>query len=241
MPLHKRPLFLIAAGLVLIALASSLMAASAFAQMPMAAKRPLAAPIRGEDGSPVLNHAIDADQVTALARLPATVVVGNPKGDVTLYEFYDLNCPYCRKASADLDRLLKADKNVRVVLVPFPVLGVPSIQAGRVEFVAAQKLKPEQFYDFHRKVYAGRGIVDGNRALAVAQEVGLNTQEVIAAANSAEITAAMKSHVKLGDAMGLVATPAWIVKDVAIVGHPGLDALTKAIAAVRTCGKVHCG
>jgi len=231
---------LIVAGLALIVLASTLMAASAFAQMPFAAPRPPAAKILGEDGTPVRNHRINADQVKALARLPKSVVVGNPNGDVTLYEFYDLNCPYCRRASSDLDRLLAADKKLRVVLVPFPVLGVASIQAGRVEFVAAGRFPADRFHIFHRKIFAARGVVDGARALAVAQELGLKPQDVIAEANRDEITDQMKSHVRLGDAMGLVATPAWIAGDVVIVGHPGLEALRKIVAAQRACGKVAC-
>lgn len=239
-PPHRRPEVLLVAGLILVLVTACLMAATAYTEAA-AENRPRAADIRGEDGSPVLNHRIDAGQVAALARLATTVSVGNPDGDVTLYEFYDLNCPYCRRASADLDRLLQADKKVRAVLVPFPVLGVPSIQAGRVEFVAVGKLSPQAFHAFHRGLYAGRGIIDGNRALAAAREAGLQPQDVIEEANKPAITEAMKSHVRLGNAMGLVATPSWIVGDVAIVGHPGYESLKSVVAAMRACGKVRCG
>ena len=88
-------------------------------------------------------------------------------------EFYDLNCPYCRSASGDLDALIAADKKLRLVLVPFPVLGVQSIIAGRVEIAVAKTASPEQFYSFHRKIYEGRGVIDGDRALSVARDLKL--------------------------------------------------------------------
>src|ERR1043166_7155815 len=83
--------------------------------------------ITGMDGTPVMNHVVPVETGEQIAKLPAVVPIGNPKGDVTIYEFYDLNCPYCRKAAVDLRAMLAADKKLDVVLVPFPVLGIPSI------------------------------------------------------------------------------------------------------------------
>jgi protein-disulfide isomerase len=196
--------------------------------------------IAGPDGSPVANHRISAEQAAAVAKLPGVVVVGNPNGDVTLAEFYDLNCPYCRRASADVDALLRGDKNLKVILVPFPVLGVPSIQAGRVELAVRKLSDPKTFYAFHRKIYEGRGVIDGNRALAVANELKIDQQKILAAANDDSITETMKAHVRLGNALNLAATPSFVIKDVAIVGHPGGKSLKALIAAVRKCGQVVC-
>lgn len=196
--------------------------------------------IAGPDGSPVANHRISAEQAEAVTKLPGVVVVGNPKGDVTLAEFYDLNCPYCRRASADVDALIKGDKNLRVILVPFPVLGIASIQAGRVELAVRKLSDPKTFYAFHRKVYEGRGVIDGSRALAVANELKIDQQKLLAAANEDSITETMKAHVRLGNALNLAATPSYVIKDVAIVGHPGGQSLKAVIAAVRKCGQVVC-
>lgn len=195
--------------------------------------------ITADDGTPVANRRVPAELESQIDTLPGTVVVGNPRGDVTLVEFYDLNCPYCRKASADVAELLKQDPQLKVVLVPFPVLGIPSIAAGRVELAVAA-LARERFYEFHRKIYAGRGVVDGDRALAVAGELGLMPPKVIAAANDDTVTEIMKAHVRLGDAMGLAATPSFVIKGAAILGHPGGAALAGIIRAIRTCGKVVC-
>jgi protein-disulfide isomerase len=196
--------------------------------------------ILGMDGTPVLNHVVPVETGDAIAKLPNVVSVGNPKGDVTIYEFYDLNCPYCRKASADLRAMLAADKQLNLVLVPFPVLGIPSIQAGRVEFALAKMASPLKFYLFHQKMFSGRGVVDGERALAAAKELGFEREKVIAAANAEAITDAMKAHVRLGDTLQAQATPSFVVRDIAIIGYPGRAAMEKIVKAVRTCGKAEC-
>ncbi|MFN3351315.1 thioredoxin domain-containing protein [Pseudorhodoplanes sp.] len=197
-------------------------------------------PILGDDGSRVANHRIASDRVAAAEKLPGAVVAANPKGDVTLVEFYDLNCPYCRRASADIDALLKADNKLRLVLVPFPVLGIPSILAGRVEIAVSKMLKPQDFYRYHRALYAGRGVIDGQRAINAASEFKLDLQKVLDAANEDGITDIMKAHVRFADTLNLKATPAYLVGDVAIQGHPGQKGLKAVIDSVRKCGKAAC-
>lgn len=196
--------------------------------------------ILGTDGTPVMNHVVPVKTGEDIRKLPAAVSVGNPKGDVTIYEFYDLNCSYCRRAATDLRAMLAADKQLNLVLVPFPVLGIPSIQAGRVEFALAQLASPAQFAQFHQKMFSGRGVVAGERALAGAKEFGLDLQKLLALANAEEITEAMKAHVRLGDALKMQATPSLVVQDVAIVGYPGRDAMEKIVASVRQCRRASC-
>jgi protein-disulfide isomerase len=172
--------------------------------------------------------------------LPGTVVVGNPRGDVTVVEFYDLNCPFCRKAAPEIEALVHADKELRLVLVPFPVLGVASIQAGRVELALARSAKPEAFYQFHHRVFAGRGTVDAARALAVATEFGFSAAQMTQAGDSDEVTQIMLAHVRLGNALGLAATPAFVIKGAAILGYPGPKTLAGIVSSVRKCDKVAC-
>ena len=197
-------------------------------------------PIVADDGRPVANPAVAAQYRRAAEKMPGAVAVGNPRGDVTLVEFYDLNCPYCRRASADLDAMLAKDKGLRLVLVPYPVLGVPSILAARVELAIARSATPDLFYKFHRQVYAGRGTIDGQRALAVARALNLDERKLITLADDDQITDIMKSHVRLGDALKLMATPSYVVGNSAIVGHPGRRALEKIVASVRRCGEITC-
>jgi protein-disulfide isomerase len=196
--------------------------------------------IIGSDGTPVMNHVVPLGVADDIKKLPNIVDVGNAKGDVTIYEFYDLNCPYCRKASIDLRAMLAADKKLDLVLVPFPVLGIPSIQAGRVEFALAQMASPLKFYLFHQKMFSARGVNDGERALAAAEGLGFPRAKILAVANTEAITEAMKAHVAVGDKYDMQVTPSLVVQDVAIIGYPGRPALEKIIAAVRKCGKAEC-
>jgi protein-disulfide isomerase len=197
-------------------------------------------PIMADDGVVIANHRVTPELEKQVEALPAAVVAANPNGKITLAEFYDLNCPYCRRASADIDELVRKNPDVRLVLVPFPVLGLPSILGGRVEFAVA-RLAPEKFYAFHKKVYEGRGTIDANRAMAAAQAVGLDGNAVAAIANEEGLTQKMLTHVKLGDALQIQATPGFVIRGVAIVGYPGPKAMTNIIAAVRLCGEVVCG
>lgn len=196
--------------------------------------------IKDDDGHPVANHALSAEQVAQVAKLPGLVVVGDEKGDVTLYEFYDLNCPYCRRAAADVDLLMQAERRLRMVLVPYPVLSAQSIEGARVELAVREIVTPQQFMEFHRKVYAGRGVIDGARALAAAQSMGLDARRIVDIANTDRITNTMKTHAQLGGALKLMATPSYVIQGAAIVGHPGYAALRKAVASIRSCKRVVC-
>jgi len=197
-------------------------------------------PLRADDGSAIPNARVSPELARAVEQLPDVVAVGGREGGVTITEFYDLNCPYCRKAAADIADLLRRNKDLRIVLVSFPVLSVASIEAARVELGVRQQVSPERFYEFHRKLYAGRGVVDGARAFAAAKELGLDAAVLAEAANSEEVTGTMKSHVKLGDALGLIATPSFVVKDVAINGYPGRNAMEGIVRSLRRCNNVVC-
>ncbi len=195
-------------------------------------------PLTGDDGQRVANHSVTVAK--PIDRLPGVVVAANPNGKTTLVEFYDLNCPFCRIASADIADMVDVDQNLRLVLVPFPVLGIASIAASRVELAVAKLGTPAQFYDFHRKIYAQRGTTDGQRALDVAHGLGFDTARLTELGDSGAITAIMKDHLGLGNSLGLAATPAFIIAGVAVLGYPGRYRLQAIVDAAGTCGKVQC-
>jgi protein-disulfide isomerase len=197
-------------------------------------------PLMADDGTAIANHRITAELEGQIEKLPGVIVVGNSKGKVTLTEFYDLNCPYCRKASADIAALVQGNSELRLVLVPFPVLGIASIQGSRVELAVARMVPAKKFFDYHHKLYAGRGMIDGNRALEAAKAIGLDVGKVTTLANDDSITAEMVSHVRLGNALAIQATPGFVIKGVAILGYPGKGALQKVIASVQRCDAVMC-
>jgi protein-disulfide isomerase len=194
--------------------------------------------LTADNGDRLANHTVKLPG--PIDRLPGVVVAVNPNGKITLVEFYDLNCPYCRAASTDIADMVDLDPQLRLVLVPFPVLGIPSIQAGRIELAVAKLGTPKQFYAFHRKVYAQRGTMDGNRAFDIARGLGLDAKKLIAVGDSDEVTEQMKNHLQLGNELGLAATPSFIIGGVALVGYPGRYHLQAIVDAMNACGKVMC-
>jgi len=195
-------------------------------------------PLAGDEGQRVPNHSVKVPG--PIDQLPGVVTVANPQGKTTLIEFYDLNCPYCRIASTDITDMVELDPNLRLVLVPFPVLGVASVAAGRVELAVAKLGTPQQFYDFHHKVYAQRGVTDGARALEIARGLGFDPALLEKVGDSDETTEIMKSHLRLGNGLGLAATPSFIIAGVAVLGYPGRYRLQAIVDAASTCGKVVC-
>jgi len=125
---------------------------------------------------------------TALFNSPRQAVGGDPKGDVTLVEFFDYNCPYCKQAQNDLNTLMKSDPKLRVVFKEFPVLGPNSVEAAQVAVaVRMQDPSGEKYSAYRQALLGGRGQVDKARALAVAREVGVDFNKLEADLASDEI------------------------------------------------------
>jgi protein-disulfide isomerase len=166
------------------------------------------------------------------------VELGNPKGDVTLVEFFDYNCTYCRRAQADMKQLLAEDKNLRIILKEFPVLGQGSVEAAQVG-VAVNMLAPDKYADFHDRLLNSKGQVNGARALAVAVELGLDATKVRDTMNSDAAKATINEVYDLAGKLSLTGTPSYVTAKEVVVGAVGYDALKEKIATLR-CGQPSC-
>ncbi len=176
-----------------------------------------------------------------LNKSPRGVVVGNPKGDVTLVEFFDYNCGYCRRAMVDMFELVKADPKLKIVLKEFPVLGPSSVDVARVSIaVRMQDKSGVKYLDFHRKLFATRGEINRERALAAAREAGLDMARLERDLQSAEINATLEESAMLADALGLSGTPSYVVANEVVPGAVGYAALKAKVDAVRRCGTATC-
>jgi len=171
---------------------------------------------------------------------PRGTIIGNPAGDITLVEFFDYNCGYCKRALGDVRGLVKADPKLRVVLKDFPVLGPESVEASRVALAVRPQLKGDKLFEYHAKLMETRGRVNGERALAVAREMGLDVDRIKKEMENPEVREALQENMGLGDRLGLSGTPAFIVGDEIIGGAVGAEALRQTISAVRQCGKATC-
>jgi protein-disulfide isomerase len=176
----------------------------------------------------------------ALINSPQAIVAGNPSGDLTMVEFFDYNCGYCKRALSDVQTLVKSDPKLRVVLKDFPVLGPDSVEASRVALAVKNQFQGQKLFDYHVKVMESRGRVNGERAIAVAKEMGADMGRLQKDMDTAEVKMALATNVELGDKLGLTGTPAFIIGDEVIPGAVGIEPLKQVIGNVRKCGKASC-
>jgi protein-disulfide isomerase len=168
------------------------------------------------------------------------VVVGNPQGNVTMVEFFDYNCGYCKRAMDDMMVLLKNDRNLKVILKEFPVLGPGSLEAAKVSSaVRIQDKTGKKYLDFHQRLMGGRGQADKARALAAAKDAGFDVAKIEKDLESDEVKAGLQESFKLAQALGLNGTPSYVIGDKVIIGAVGLEALQEGINTAR-CGKPTC-
>jgi protein-disulfide isomerase len=176
--------------------------------------------------------AIHANQ-SQLVGDPASPVLGNPAGDVTLVEFFDYRCPYCKVVAPTVETLIRQDPKLRVVMKEFPILGPSSVFAARVALVAA---KHGKYGAFHTAMYKLKGGFDDDTTLGVAQSVGLDPDQVKREMAAPEIDAALKSNMDLARAIGVDGTPAFIAGDTVVPGAVDLDGLKQLVASIRAKG-----
>jgi protein-disulfide isomerase len=180
------------------------------------------------------HRAAVVENKTALFSSPHQVVLGNPQGNVTMVEFFDYNCGYCKRAMSDMLDLIKADGNLKFVLKEFPVLGEGSVEAARVAVAARmQDSSGKKYIEFHQKLLGSRGAADKMRALAVAKEVGFDMPRLERDMTSDEVKKTIEENMKLAEALGVSGTPSYVVGDEVVVGAVGLDSLRDKISAER--------
>jgi protein-disulfide isomerase len=165
-----------------------------------------------------------------LFKNPASPVLGNPKGDVTLVEFFDYQCGYCKSVHDDVRRLIDSDTKVRLVYKEFPILGPASITASRAALAAQRQGK----YDaLHVALMENRGQLDDDKIFRIAGSVGLNLDQLKKDMQAPEIDDALQRNLRLASELNIRGTPAFVVGDQIIPGAVSLDKLKELIAAGR--------
>jgi protein-disulfide isomerase len=170
----------------------------------------------------------------ALFYSPRQVTIGNRQGDVTLVEFFDYNCGYCKRALSDMLNLMKEDPKLRVVLKEFPVLGPGSVEAAQVAVaVRMQDPSGKKYLEFHQKLLGGRGPADRTHALAVAKEIGLDMARIEKDMAGDEAKATLDENMHIAEALGLNGTPSYVIGTEVVVGAVGLTALKEKVGTAR--------
>jgi protein-disulfide isomerase len=162
------------------------------------------------------------------------VTLGNPQGDVTMVEFFDYNCGYCKRALGDMLQLLKTDPKLKVVLKEFPVLGPGSKEAAEVAVAARMQDKSgKKYLEFHQKLLGGRGPADKARALAAAKDAGFDMARLEKDMTSDEVKVTLDENLRVAEAIGLNGTPSYIIGADVVIGAQGYDALKEKVDAAR--------
>lgn len=174
---------------------------------------------------PDLRQALEQQQLGA--------VLGNPSGDITLTEFFDYNCPYCRASVPDIHRLISEDSNLRVLLREWPVFGAASLYCARASLASLRQAK---FWQFHAGLMSVKGEANDRSAMQVAEAVGLDMDRLRRDMEDIEIVRQIEHSWILAENMGLSGTPTFIVGDLGAFGKQSLDELRSMIAEVRHGG-----
>ena len=167
---------------------------------------------------------------------PRQVVLGNPQGDVTMVEFFDYNCGYCRRALSDMLELIRTDPKLRVVLKEFPVLGPGSTEAAKVS-IALKRQGIDKYLAFHQKLLGDRGEANEQRALDAAKSVGADMARLKKDMADAEVQATLEESFKLANALGLTGTPSYVIGQEVVPGAVGAATLKEKVGEARAaCG-----
>jgi protein-disulfide isomerase len=167
------------------------------------------------------------------------MVLGNPAGKITLVEFFDYNCGYCKRAVSDMTALIAANPDLRVVMKEFPILAQESVDAARIS-IAVKENAPESYLDFHQELFSRPGQASGEKALEVARDLGLDAEALKAAAKGDGVTENLKEVQTLANELGISGTPSYVIGTELVPGAAGYDALQTKVAAMRRCGATNC-
>jgi protein-disulfide isomerase len=170
------------------------------------------------------------DRLRELTRSPGSPVGGNPKGDVTVVEFFDYRCGYCRKSFPAVVELEKTDPNVRIVFKEFPILGPASLLAARAALAARLQGK---YFALHKKMMGGEVEISETGIMEAASKLGLDTDKLREDMNSPAISEEIQKNNRLASEIGITGTPAFIVGEELIPGAIDIDGLRQLVLEAR--------
>ena len=169
-------------------------------------------------------------QIAALHNDPNAEVIGNPDGDITVVEFFDYNCGYCRRVFPAVQDLIEGDGNIRVVLREWPILGEESVFAARASLASRNQGKYEEF---HTALMANQGRASQANVLSLADDIGMDIEQLQKDMESAVIDAHFETSRQLAESLGVNGTPAFVFGDQLIPGAIELDQMRDLVDELR--------
>ena len=163
----------------------------------------------------------------------ASWVGGNPEGDITIVEFIDYSCGFCRRAHPEATELVESDGNIRLIVKEFPILGEQSLVASRFAIAALQTEGPEAYKAAHDKLITLDGEVNETALRQIADEAGMDTDSVMAAMTDPEIDGVIAQNRALAQRLQINGTPTFVMAGQMIRGYIPLDGMRELVSAAR--------
>jgi len=160
-------------------------------------------------------------------------VGGNPQGDVTIVEFTDYRCGYCRKAYSEVTDLIESDGNIRLIVKEFPILGEESVMSSRFAIAVLQLHGAKAYKSAHEALITLRGAPNTATLSALAGDLGLDPAPILARMSDPAVDAVIAANHALGDALQITGTPTFVVGDQLLRGYLPLEAMKKVVAEER--------
>jgi protein-disulfide isomerase len=161
---------------------------------------------------------------------PNAPVLGNPDGDVTVVEFFDYNCPYCRRAKPEIRALIEEDPNVRLVYREWPILGEGSVFAAKAALAARAQ---GTYEDFHWAMMAIDGRANEASVMRVAEDVGLDLDQLRQDMEAQEVAEHIETSMRLTQALGFNGTPSFVIGDALVPGFVEKERLSDLVSEAR--------
>lgn len=165
---------------------------------------------------------------------PGDPIMGNPQGDVTLVEFFDYACGYCKRVYPALEKMIADDPKLRMVMKEFPILGEASVFAAKVSLSAKRQGK---YPEFHKALMELRGSLKPDVILTIAKDVGLDMEQVKTDMDSLQVNATIQRNLQLARKLGINGTPSFVISGILIPGAVPADELKQMVELTRAHGK----
>ena len=157
---------------------------------------------------------------------------GNPEGDLTIVEFIDYRCGYCRRVAPEVDEVVAKDGNIKLILKEFPILGQESDLASRYAIAVKQLAGGDSYKSVHDRLYAMRGAGTIETLTAISQELGLDAQAIVQRMNTEEVSAEIRKNRQLAEKMQIMGTPTFVIGPELLRGIPSTG-LASAVEQIR--------
>jgi len=181
---------------------------------------------RDEAAQVAATQSVLTDQRVLLEADPNAPVLGNPDGDVTVIEFFDYNCPFCKRVMPEVQALLEADSDVRLVYREWPILGEGSVYATRAALASREHGKYEEF---HWALMGTKGRLEEASVLKIAKDVGLDIGRLITDMQSDKVSEHIETSMRLAQFLGFNGTPSFVIGDMLLPGFVEQDELQRSV------------